>query len=331
MKARKRDVVPADPCIYCGSTRPRTKREHVMSQALGQFKQNWTLTCVCDECNMFFSKELELPLARDSREALLRIELGLKPPLGVAQFLNRRMKASLQDPGQFDGARMVMMPTKDGSGMIPVPVAQVGFKRPGEDWRFLTEPELTPEAIRQVYGDPLQMRIHAPSGDAERLKGRLAELGIPFGETHRLLDQPITEESRITVAFYFNVDQTIIRAAAKIAFNYAAKVLGAATVRRPEFDAARRFVRYGEAPEPIAQAQQQSILLGPGATTARVHACGIGWDAPRRQLEGVVSLFNEITYRLRLCRSESDEWSQVASRHIFDPTTRNITQAEISA
>jgi len=69
MKARKRDVVPADPCIYCGSTKPRTKREHVMSQALGKFKQNWTLTCVCDECNMFFSKELELPLLRTSVRA----------------------------------------------------------------------------------------------------------------------------------------------------------------------------------------------------------------------------------------------------------------------
>jgi len=36
--------------------------------------------CVCDDCNHFFSRELELALGRDSAEAFLRIECGGKPP-----------------------------------------------------------------------------------------------------------------------------------------------------------------------------------------------------------------------------------------------------------
>ena len=97
------DPEVCDPCIYCGSTTLPTNREHVMSRALGTFEQNGTLDCVCDECNKYFADNLELPLGRDSREALFRIDLGLKPPTGTAELLNRRVKTSLQDPGQFDG------------------------------------------------------------------------------------------------------------------------------------------------------------------------------------------------------------------------------------
>jgi hypothetical protein len=72
-------------------------------------------------------------------------------------------------------------------------------------------------------------------------------MGIDFVESHRAMDQPITEPSSLTVVYDISVDETIVRAACKIGFNYAAKVLGCATVRRVGSDGARRFVRYGEA------------------------------------------------------------------------------------
>src|SRR5580700_6448578 len=97
-----------EPCIYCKSTAPRTKREHVMPQALGTFAQNWTLDCVCDDCNHFFSRELELALGRDSAEAFLRIDCGVKPPTSAEKLLNKRMTATLNAPGHFDRARVVM-------------------------------------------------------------------------------------------------------------------------------------------------------------------------------------------------------------------------------
>src|SRR5437764_15461655 len=90
-------------CVYCRSTGPPEKREHVMSQALGTFEQNWTLDCVCDGCNEYFANHLELALGRDSGEALLRLELGLKPPAGASELLHDRVRTTLQDPGPFDG------------------------------------------------------------------------------------------------------------------------------------------------------------------------------------------------------------------------------------
>lgn len=327
MNSQIRDSAVGQPCIYCSSTRPATKREHVMSRALGTFEQNWTLDCVCDECNQHFADNLELPLGRDSREALFRIDLGIKPATGVAQMLNRRVKTSLRDPGQFDGIRVLMSTSDDGTEVIPMPVPQVGFRRQGEDWRFFTEKELKPEDLQEFKdSSPLEIRIHGVGPDCDRLKQRLAAVGINFVETHRVLDQAITEQSALTVTYDINVDETIVRAACKIGFNYAAKVLGPAKVRHGRFDAARRFVRYGEAPVRIATVQQLSVLVGPGAESARVHACGLGWD--RGYLVALVSLFNEITYGLRLCAAEPNEY--VTARHFFDPLTRTISEAAIA-
>jgi hypothetical protein len=326
MKSQMRDLEVHDPCIYCGSTRSPTKREHVMSRALGTFEQNWTLDCVCDECNQYFADNLELPLGRDSREALFRIDLGLKPATGAAEFLNRRVKTSLRDPGEFDGVRVLMQPSDDGVGMYPLPVPQVGFRREGEEWRFLTEKELTPENIREFEESPVEIRIHGVGPDCERLRRRLAALGIDFAESHRAMGQPITEQSSLTVVYDIHVDETIVRAACKIGFNYAAKVLGCVTVRRVGFDAARRFVRFGEAPDPIATVQQLSVLVGPGAASSRTHACGLGWD--RGYLVVLVSLFNEVTYGLRLCAAEPSEFP--TPRHFFDPLLRTISEAAIA-
>jgi hypothetical protein len=121
------------------------------------------------------------------------------------------------------------------------------------------------------------------------------------------------------------IDRTLRRAAAKIAFNYATKVLDADVMRKPDFDAVRRFVRYGEEPETIVTAQRLSILVGPEAATTKTHACRLGCIGEKRSLIGLVSLFNEVTYAVRMCHSRNDEWASISSQHLFDPISRHIT------
>ena len=298
-----------------------------MSKSLGTFEHNWTLDCVCDACNQYFSRTLELPLGRDSLEALFRLELGLKPPTDAAELLNRRIRASIRDPGQFNGVRVVMMPSDDGTTVTPMPVPQVGLRRIDEDnWHFLLARELTPENIRDFKDGSIEIGIYGVGEDCDRLRNRLLTLGVEFAETSRVLNQPITEQPSLAIVYDINNDETIVRAASKIGFNYAAKILGCASVRRQSFDAARRFVRYGEAPVRIATVQQLSILVGPEAASSRIHTCGLGWD--RGYLVAVVSLFNEITYGLRLCLAARGEYTE--ARHFFDPLARIISEAPIS-
>lgn len=56
----------------------------------------------------------------------------------------------------------------------------------------------------------------------------------------------------------------------------ATKILGSATIRRPDFDVARRFVRFGEEPDTLVTAQRISILVGPEAEKTKTHVCGLG-------------------------------------------------------
>lgn len=317
------------PCVYCGSALPSTKREHVIPQALGTFQQNWTLGCVCDECNHFFSRELELALGRDSAEAFFRIDCGVKPPATAHKFLNRRMRANLVAPGQFTGARVVMRPSSENDALLPFLPPQVGFRSDGEEWKYIPERDLDEQSIKQIAGAAPEIKIIGQGEDLPRLVKRLAELGVDFVETNRLLKQTISDDAPISVEHEFIVDLTLRRAAAKIAFNYATKVLGPETMRRGDFDVVRRFVRFGEEPETLVTAQRISILVGAEAATTKTHACGLGWLDHSRELIAIVSLFNQVTYGCRMCKSESDEWATVSSQHLFDPIKRTIARLPI--
>jgi hypothetical protein len=111
---------------------------------------------------------------------------------------------------------------------------EVGFRRPGMEWVFLTERELSRDAVALASAGPhVEVRVIAEAGGLERLRSKLADLGFSFVATEQNLDIGMPEE-RIQVIFDFLVDKTILRAASKIVFNYAAKVLGADVVRRTD-------------------------------------------------------------------------------------------------
>jgi hypothetical protein len=66
-------------CIYCKKEKDEFKGvEHVIPQSFGLFgTQTPTLKCVCDECNAFFAKELDLRLARETLEGITRYKQGI--------------------------------------------------------------------------------------------------------------------------------------------------------------------------------------------------------------------------------------------------------------
>lgn len=52
----------ARACIYCLNDRPPSafNVEHVVPCAFGTFEQNLTLDCVCQDCNSYFGRTIEL-------------------------------------------------------------------------------------------------------------------------------------------------------------------------------------------------------------------------------------------------------------------------------
>jgi hypothetical protein len=287
------------------------------------FDQNWVLTDVCDECNRIFGRELDLDLTRDGVEGYLRLETGQKPARGAKDLRNRRMTATWKVDGPLDGARVLFGSTEDGDQILPIPPAQVHFRRPGEDWVILTERELTPEAVAKAgAGTDVEVKVFAESGQLDRLRQKLNAVGFDLAETGGMKD--VAPEGHIEVQMDFNVDTTARRAVAKIVFNYARKMLGADVVRRPEFDMIRDFIRHGTEPRQLVSVHDQSFLVGPNESTSQTHAIGIEWFAQNRTLVGMLTFFHRITYGVFFLHSESDEWVNVRHRHLLDPFKRTI-------
>lgn len=324
--------VSGDVCIYCRSPWPPDSVDHVVPRLLGTFQHNWTLSCVCDRCNNFLS-QFELPLGRGSVEGFLRVDLGVRPPQAAADFQLDRMAFRVANQGSQQGYRLV--PTADGSALVPGIVAQVGFRRPDDnEWTFLTEAELTPQSVAPFSGIPVEVRCIVPHGlGFDSLLQRLASLNIHIQETYRNIDERLgTPGEPLTVDHDFKIDKLIQRAVGKIAFNYLTKVLGPETARHHAFDTFRNFVRYGDQLVPLCSISERgafSILVGDGADESRAHSCGIGWTEGHG-LIGLVTLFNEVRYGFRLCSRHHVEYRNLRRHHLFDPFAHTITELGIA-
>lgn len=234
-------------CIYCVSTTCPKGVEHVVPEAIGLFEQNWTLECVCDACDKYFGETTDLALGRDSAEGLLRVTTGVRPAATIESFRNRTVTFSLESPGPLEGAHVRMR--ADGDHIVPTPTAQVGFRSNGGDWEYVLERDLTEERVAQFSGPHVELKILGieANGELVRLTEKLRGLGIEFTEQYRLMNQPMSPEGGpFSVVHMFNIADVHRRAAAKVCFNYLAKVMGAVFARRLEFDVIRRFIRYGE-------------------------------------------------------------------------------------
>jgi hypothetical protein len=316
-------------CIYCGSANSPQGREHVIPQALGMFEHNWTLDCVCDGCNHYFSRELDLPLTRDGLEGYLRLMHGLKPPTGAAQLLNRRSIANVTEKGHYEGAHAILHPSHDGTQLEPRPKPEVGYgPTDDEPFTWVLEEDLNEQSAKPMKVPGLKIRILAQTEDGLiRLRERLAELGVIFNEEGRLNESITNAKKGIEIEHSFKVDITIFRAVAKIAFNYAAKVLGEEFMQRSDFDLARRFIRFGDKPPTVLAGVSLKPILKDDRSSARQtrgHLCTLGWKG-QEILFSQVSPFNELTYRIILCPAFRGIWHPIASGHLFDPFAHTIT------
>lgn len=328
MESESHPVAP--PCIYCGSTTSRQKREHVLPQSFGTFKDNWTFDDVCDDCNQYFGNTLELPLGRDTAEGVLRFRHGVKLPKEAVKLLNRRVVIRVEREGPWQGARVFLAATDSGDQLEPIPFPQVGFRRPipGEQRLWIEEAALTEESVVSYRGPGAETWVVGPDDEAlERLSQRLRELGFSFKFLSRM-DQPITDDGTIAIAIETTFDIIVQRAIAKIAFNYAAYTSGADLLRHSSFDPVRHFIRHGDEPMPwqVVQAKWQPILANdtPEMRVTNGHLLVV--ELKRDTLRSKVSLFNEMTYIVTLCQRFSGIWRHISVGHLFDPQRHEIVE-----
>lgn len=331
------DKKDAPKCIYCGSEENEFNREHVIPQAFGTFEpESFVLyDAVCKSCNQYFGDTLEISVARDSFEALLRLHYGLKQPAeGATELRYGRIELKVDQPGPWFGATVVLMPDKSGTGLEAVPVPQIAFRWKGSsDWHYVLEKELSDDSAVRAYRRPtpgtLEIRVMGgEERDRERLVEKLKAVDIRFA-AEGTLSAPVVRDGSLQVEVVAQVDTIVLRTIAKIAFNYVAYHQGADFVLKADFDEVRRYVRYGTLPSlgPVVRVSDEPILFddGPRFRQTNGHLITFDWNSRGSGLIAQVSLFNRSKFQVTMCRSYSGIWHDgLRTGHHFDLKSRKI-------
>lgn len=290
-----------------------------MPKAFGKFPLK--LDCVCDECNCFLGRTLEGPLARDSVEGVLRVFFGLRPKNGARRLGGKRLRMAVTEPSVWNGVRV--FPVRDSTGKTCTvhPVPEVALRKKGDsEWKRFLESELNAEALKPYITEPEALVSGLPD-EIPRLQEKLGELGI------RLKGWEPENRSAFAPVFANSVcDDVILRAVAKISFNFLAYVEGAGFALESDFDCIRKYVRWGVAP-PNAPVQILKPLIPSGGNALRPrHAVVLNWDIQNKGIACLVSLFGYLVYQVTLCENYPGAWRPLAAGRTFDVQTRIVSE-----
>jgi hypothetical protein len=332
-------------CIYCRAVDPPCgfHREHVIPEALGKFEKGDVITLtreVCADCNQYFGDALELFLNRDSIEAMHRFKHGLKAPAEVRRMFPRRMRARLpKDGSEFGGTILDFTPPPAGEPepYIDLP-PQFGFeRRDGSGWAYFTEQQFReepdwPARIKSDLG-PRRVILYNSEETKERLIKLSAERGIPLKSPQEFQGFKPFASGRVNAELEFTFDKTLARGIAKIAFNYMAKVYGAELALRTEFDAVRRFVRYGEgSPPDFVQFRAAPVFrdFSGQQLPTRGHLLTVGWDQNGKDVLARVSPFQHTTYIVRIGVNFTGTLKPEESAHLYDLKLRRAERLRVA-
>jgi hypothetical protein len=324
-------------CIYCTEEKPTSsfrKREHVIPRAFGMFApDNLVLKgSVCDDCNQFFGNEIELFLCRDTFESIERLRHGMKPKEPLRD--RRRIKSKIST-GPFKGA-IVRERGLGKSGHIDVERAvQAGFyhTQRGEYDFFETKDIPSAEELTKKGYAVKKTRILLIAEDGEELEKLISELndlGFALGSKTDLIEQGPPERI-VPIVTNLTLDKTIMRGFCKIAFNYLAYVAGSNFVLSLDFNPIRSFIRKNEGESdqffgmnlpPILYDDQRIEKFDAKVTEG--HLIIVGWYG--RELVSKVSLFNTLTFGIRLCQDFKGIWRPIKSGHHFDVERKEVTR-----
>lgn len=319
-------------CIYCLKRRRKTsysKREHVIHQCLGRFKQNFVLHgIVCDSCNQYFGDGIDLVLGRGSLEGFIRPWHGMK---SAGKPLRKRLKTQVA-PGQKMGGLIVYtQPAKDKDEPVAVFVDQICFKNKtsGQYECFELNGLPSKEEIVSRGLDPKEAYLTVEDEtEVKKVQRRLKKLGLgPMKwepKEERIGDDRSVFETEVLL------DATVARALCKIAFNYLVFNTDRDFVLRREFDEVRRFIRKGEGdfrkflkpnlPPLLMEDRQLKIQ------STRGHLIILTWPGGSNKIISRLSPFNQQTYEITLCANFSGLWRPLRVGHHFDLETKEINK-----
>ena len=216
-----------------------------------------------------------------------------------------------------------------------VPLPQVGFLNKDSEYEFFLIDNIPSKDVLESKGFELEHPngiLILPLSAQEEARTRLKERGIDMKVKEGTGFQPSQNED-LLCEVEGTTDQTILRAVAKICFNYLAYWEKAEFVLHEGFNLIRRYIREGE----TTNYQLVNILDRPiladeqGQTKRRLgHIITVNWANDGVSIISQVSLLNWITYSVCLAKDFSGEHRNIARGHFFNPTNKEISELQVN-
>ncbi len=294
-------------CIYCLEEKDIShymKAEHVIPQSFGLFDNNFTLNkIVCDECNKFFGDNLEICLARDTVEGLLRFDY-FKEPRDYKDLGRRsKLKVTTREKQPFTGLRVFH--NKIEATLAP----QVGFlNKKTNSYHFFLLDDIPSKGtlIENDFDMNNKEGLIILNCDIETAKKKLNESGITdvFYEQRKEVRGCNDDVLRCKIEREF--DDIVIRTLAKIGFNYLAYWQGRDFMLNSSFDKIRDYIRKGIKPDyQLTRITRAPILEDePIDGKKRLgHIVTINYAQNNSAIMAQISLMNRVTFLVFLAKT----------------------------
>ncbi len=316
------NTIPKHKCIYCLQEKNENEfnREHVVPRMMGTYKNGFVLSDfqVCQECNTYFSEQLENGIALDSYEALLRMQHRDTPMSDGRKLIGDRIRL-VGGEGIFKGILFTVVTDKSNPYRMrfdsePMVGIIKSVERQEYDYYLLEEiPEASEEVIKRMKES--NQSIINTGIDRVLLEPVLIERGY-LSKQFTYYEKSIYElykESEFTTEINMKIDSITQRVCAKTVFNYLCYSTSKEFVLDSRFDEIRDYIRYGNWSDRL----WFRISKGPVSTAEMpndtAHAVGYMWYPENGQCFfcGCLTWFGDITYVFKL--GDSDQIVQEAN------------------
>lgn len=299
-------------CIYCKKVKEDDafNREHVIPRMMGRYVNAPVLSNyqVCQECNSYFSKEIEDKISLDSYEAFLRMKSGIKRMSDGRRLSNSRISLCGAE-GLFKGLKFIVVSDAANEERIHFDISPcIGIKKSEDEYDYYSINELptaTEEKIQTLkqYSSPIVQFGYNP----EEATSVLIEKGYTADKT-QYSEKRIDEEYRateFTTSIKFTIDSFVRRVCAKTIFNYMCWSISAEYMLDSKFDALREYVRNGVWNANLWFRYSMGFVSTATPPNDTSHAIGTmiycNPDTKMWELLGCITWFGEITYIMKIC------------------------------
>ena len=299
-------------CIYCLEEKRKDEfnREHVVPRMMGTYQDGFVLNDnqVCEECNKYFSRNIENAISLNSFEGLLRMQHGSRV-MSEGRALKGHRISLIGNEGVFKGLNFSVFADSTNDERIHLDISPcIGIIRDIDnneyDYYALDKvPEATDEILSRIKG------IKAGLVTAGGLKQADADVILKakgyLSNDYKYSEEPVADlhgKADFDTTIKFSIDAIVRRVCAKTVFNYLCFSKGKEYVLQPRFDEIRKYIREGIWSENLWFRYSQEPVSAIDLPNDTAHSVGymLFPNDGYWVLCGCVTWFGQLTYVFKL-------------------------------